>query len=456
MIEDRGELYNLRLYAKKNNWMRTTSTIKTNTSFKNILNDIRYSLYNTRKNMNYSGFVEPFLYKWKISFNDDYKLTDNSDVGGYSKLFYEYILSNHITFNSDIVIKLKKNTTSKQEDIEKHLNQWNNIAKPTVDTSKPKPISERRKLVAGKEKKKYKFISELGVKINSLKYAEEHIDKVVGMKNIVPFIISDNIIEFQNKLDIDEIRKQTGFSSCKNYCYFIGLILGKFLITEINGKEFIWKAIPWGYFFSYCLTNQRLPEFSVPLEESKKEEENVMIECLRLDKGIDYNLINEVAESDEYNEYDILRMYGIVDEEAKTNFKYLLKGFAKMVDTSKLNNLQLMSMFQCNQKYSSKLFVDQLNKILEYRVLDVQKKEQLTKFIKIVESLDDKTLAKIIKFFTGTSCCPTNINVGFNPYTSMFTAHLCFNTIDIPLNTLDKSKNDIMKKMLELSITLSS
>jgi hypothetical protein len=122
-----------------------------------------------------------------------------------------------------------------------------------------------------------------------------------------------------------------------------------------------------------------------------------------------------------------------------------LEGIHEMVTIK--NNVtedQLLKEFQCRHEIEKEKFIDLLknqitkNNFIEFKEL---KEKSVIQFIEIVKIMNEDKLTKLFDFISGTSCCPSNVNIDFNLNYSVFTSHTCSNGLDFPFLNIKKFTN---------------
>ena len=119
-----------------------------------------------------------------------------------------------------------------------------------------------------------------------------------------------------------------------------------------------------------------------------------------------------------------------------------LEGIHEMITIE--NNVtedQLLKEFQCKHEIEKEKFIDLLKNQITKNNLTQLKEKSVIQFIKIVNDMDEDKLTKLFDFISGTSCCPSNVNIGFNPYKIFFTSHTCSNGLDFPFEKIQNFTN---------------
>ena len=335
-----------------------------------------------------------------------------------------------------------------------------------------------------------------------------------------PFVLqrsSEDRVSFQFNQNLDETEIEKIFGAVDDYYKAVGLMLGKYITQDLDRwksteRQYANDYIPIGKFFSLLIlkgatnitkkqakeaigwdkSNKEYIEDALKLELEDNDSDPSLDKVLAVsstpasgtiqnsasEKELQYMLSSSdkfviksflaLNDEDTLNEQmanKLIKHFYCGTTKKAVHILSFLEGIHEMVTIENtVTEGQLLKEFQCIHEEEKEKFIDLLNnQIIEKNLNQIGKigKESVKQFIEIVKDMDKDKLIKLFNFVSGTSCCPSNVDVGFNSSNIYFTSHTCSNGLDFPdsdifyekyLNASSapaSRKNNILKKSLE-------
>ena len=252
--------------------------------------------YKSIKPQNYSFLTK----RWTIYYTDKGNLTDNADIGGYSKDFFSHFARYCLYYNAS-ALKKKKNDFNKiiasvKKDYYKLCNcfekkneqQWessffktfiescNNLTKMKAITNeedetylslspdnknllKDKTRNFKKSLLRRKDGIPSQIwwtnIKELIIENNSkLKKIKKNLDNYEKNLKWVPFVNEGTYLKINKDLDVEGITNK--FGNVESFYFIVGIILGRFITQDLpvstkeHKRTYAREYVPLGEFFS--------------------------------------------------------------------------------------------------------------------------------------------------------------------------------------------------------------